>query len=111
VENLPAALEDIMAERPEMTLLITRGAEDALLARRGELFAVPTFPVEMVDSIGAGDALHGAVLYAHLSLGWPLERAARFGSAAAALSCTRAGARDGLPTKEEVLALLKGEGS
>ena len=111
VGNLAVGLEDIMAARPDMTLLISRGAAGALLARRSELLAIPAFPVEMVDSIGAGDAFHGAFLYAHLGLGWPIEQAARFGSAAAALSCTRAGARDGLPTMAEVLALLNGEGS
>jgi len=111
VGDLSAALAQFMAERPDMTLLITRGAAGALLATRSESLAIPAFPVEMVDSIGAGDALHGAFLYAHLTLGMPLERAALFGSAAAALSCTRAGARDGLPTTEEVLALINNERS
>jgi sulfofructose kinase len=105
---LTVAVAGFLAARPEVTLLITRGATGSLLATRSETRPIAPFPVAMVDSIGAGDALHGAFLYAHLGLGWSLERAARFGSAAAALSCTRAGARDGLPSMEAVLALVDG---
>jgi sulfofructose kinase len=108
LSDLTEAAESLLAERPEMTLLVTRGAAGALVITRREALTVPAFQVEMVDSIGAGDALHGAFLYAHLGLGWSLQRAARFGSAAAALSCTRAGARNGLPVREEVLAMLDG---
>ena len=105
-EDLTAALTDLMGKRPELTLLITRGSAGAVLANQGDLLIIPTYPADIVDSIGAGDALHGAFLYAHLSLDWPIERAARFGAATAALSCRRAGARDGLPSMDEVLALL-----
>ena len=42
-----------------------------------------------------------------LAEGQPLEEAARFGSAAAALTTTRLGAQDALPSREAVVALLR----
>jgi ribokinase len=61
--------------------------------------------VEAVDSTGAGDAFAGA-LAAQLLLARSLADAARWANAAAALSVTRAGARDGMPRSAEVEALL-----
>jgi sulfofructose kinase len=69
----------------------------------------PAFPIQAVDTTGAGDAFHGAFA-AGLAQNYPWERLLRFASAVAALTCTKTGARIGLPTKAEVdqfLALHK----
>ena len=68
---------------------------------------INVFPVNIVDSIEAGDAYHGTFLYTHIALGWSVKKACIYGSAAAALSCTKAGARDGLPTLEEIDSFVK----
>jgi ribokinase len=64
-------------------------------------------PVASIDAVGAGDAFNGA-LAAGLAGGLDLESAARRAIAAAALSTTRSGAREGMPTAAELEASRKG---
>jgi sulfofructose kinase len=66
------------------------------------------FPVETVDSTGAGDAFHGAFTWA-LAAGHDEIECARIASAAAALSCRKLGARAGLPTKAELHEFLRAQ--
>ena len=85
-----------------MTLLITQGSDGSVIATQKRTIEINAFPINIVDSIGAGDAYHATFLYTHIALGWSLKKACIYGSAAAALSCTKAGARDGLPTLKEI---------
>ena len=66
---------------------------------------VPAFPVDVVDTTGAGDIFHGAYTFA-LGCGVTLETCAIFASAVAALSCKGFG-RSQLPTLDETLAFLQ----
>jgi ribokinase len=61
--------------------------------------------VDVVDTTGAGDAVNGA-LAAELAAGRSLREAARFAMVAAALSTRVAGARAGMPRRDDVLAAL-----
>jgi sulfofructose kinase len=67
---------------------------------------LPAFPVEVVDTNGAGDVFHGALAFA-LGRRQPLRDALRFSSAVAALKCTRAGGRDGVPDLASAMSFLK----
>jgi ribokinase len=83
-------------------ILVTMGGAGALLVRDGhEAVELPAPAVEAIDSTGAGDALNGA-LAAGLAAGLGLEDAARRAVAAASLSTTRLGAREGLPTQAQL---------
>ncbi|HUH62380.1 MAG TPA: ribokinase [Terracidiphilus sp.] len=62
---------------------------------------VPAFKVEPVDTVGAGDCFNGAFAVALMEGRDPWE-AARFASAAAAISVTRRGAQASMPTRAEV---------
>ncbi len=66
----------------------------------------PAFDVDVVDTTGAGDAFHGAFALA-LSEQRPIVDCARAASAAAALKCTRLGARAGLPSRPELEAFMQ----
>jgi sulfofructose kinase len=74
-----------------------------------EYSEVPGFPVEVVDTTGAGDAFHGAFIYGMLQ-GWEIERVARFANAVAALNCQTLGGRRGLPKLDQVEAFLAAAG-
>lgn len=58
---------------------------------------VPAFPVAAVDTTGAGDVLHAALIASWLLEDWPTVDAGRFSAAAAALSCRDWGVRAALP--------------
>ena len=85
-------------------VVVTLGADGALLARRGlPDVRVPAQQVEAVDTTGAGDAFVGAAV-ARLGLGADLETAVAWAGVAAALSVTRAGASSSMPSADEVEA-------
>src|SRR4051794_27844871 len=83
-------------------VLITLGARGALLFEpSGEPRRLPATEVKVVDTTGAGDTVNGA-LAAELAAGRSLEEAARFALKAAALSTRTAGARGGMPHRDDV---------
>jgi ribokinase len=84
-------------------VLVTLGAEGALLIDGEDAERLPAPAVDVVDTTGAGDTVNGA-LAAELAGGRPLREAARFALAAAALSTRAAGARAGMPRRDEVAA-------
>jgi ribokinase len=89
-------------------VIVTLGAAGAVVVGRDRgLLDLPAPAVTSVDSVGAGDAFNGA-LAAGLAAGLALEGAAARAIAAAALSTTRSGAREGMPTADELEALLEG---
>jgi sugar/nucleoside kinase (ribokinase family) len=61
--------------------------------------------VPVVDTTGAGDAFHAALIAARLE-GATLDEALSFANAAAALKVQHLGARGGLPTRDQIAALL-----
>lgn len=80
--------------------------ERGCFVRSGDLsFALPAFPVNVVDGTGAGDAFVAGFLRAYL-LGWDLERTARFASAVGALCTTAYGTTAGVRNFDETLAFL-----
>ena len=64
------------------------------------------FFVHAMDTTGSGDVFRGAFINGLLR-GLATEPLLRFANAAAAVSCTRAGALDGVPTLHEVQKLLQ----
>lgn len=90
-------------------VLVTLGAQGALLVEGGDSTLIPPFPVDAVDTTAAGDCFCGALACA-LADGEGLERAATLAAAAAALSTTRPGAQPSLPDRDEVEAFLAASG-
>jgi sulfofructose kinase len=99
------ALEQL--QRPtHLALIVTLGARGAMALVGDQTISVPGFPVSATDTTGAGDVFRGAFI-SGLLREWPIERALRFANAAAAISCTRLGAMNGVPTLEEVSRLTE----
>ena len=69
---------------------------------------IPAFEVELVDQTGRGDAFAGA-LAASCAVGDDLRKAVKFASAAGALTCTKFGSIEALPSKAEIIELLQKE--
>jgi ribokinase len=87
-------------------VIITLGAKGVFVSSDGREEIVPAFPVDAVDTTGAGDAFNGGLLAA-LAEGKDLWDAVRFSNALAAISVQRLGTTPSMPTREEIDAFLK----
>lgn len=85
---------------------VTCGERGSYFATHKAYFFQPALPVTAVDSTGAGDVFHGALLYS-LVENYSLKQAALFASATAALTCTRIGGKAGIPHLDEIVNLLQ----
>ena len=94
-----------MRNRHSGMLCVTLGARGSMLLDGNQLYRVPAPSVHAVDATGAGDVFRGAFIYALLRGDRPLD-ILRFANAAAALSCTREGALDSVPSTHEVEEFL-----
>ena len=100
------------------TVILTQGAQGAILAHKGRPRRMPSIPVQAVDAVGAGDAFCGA-----LAAGWGpvhaairaksgeefklVEEAVKIATVAGALATTRPGAMPSMPRRSEVEELAK----
>jgi len=89
-------------------IVVTLGEKGALIAGFQNQIVAP-YAVTPVDTTGAGDAFNGGLALA-LARGDDLAAAVRFANAVAALSTTRPGAQQAMPTLAEVEAFLKTTG-
>ncbi|MEL6477811.1 MAG: PfkB family carbohydrate kinase [Pseudomonadota bacterium] len=89
-------------------LLVTRGAEGAVLYQDGTRLEAPAHRVEAVDTTGAGDTFLGTFV-AGLDLGREDAEALTWAAAAAALQVTRPGAGNAIPSRAEVASFLEAQ--
>jgi ribokinase len=80
------------------TVMIKLGAEGVVCATAEKIWHVPAFPVEVVDTVAAGDAFAGGLAVA-LAEGRSLEQAIIWGSATGALAVTQPGAQTAMPDR------------
>lgn len=87
-------------------VVVTHGAEGAVLVREDAEVLQPAFAVQVVDSIGAGDAFLGALVAA-----WTNDvddaHALRSASAAGAIAASAAGAHASLPDQATLSSFLR----
>ncbi len=83
-------------------VVLTMGKNGCVVATSDEYHEIPAFPVDKVlDTTGAGDAFNAGFLYGQLK-GLTLQECMRLGSFTASKCITVIGARNGLPSKQEV---------
>jgi sulfofructose kinase len=105
-DDVEEALDRLAVRSP--IVVVTLGERGLIWARGQERGRLPAYAVHVVDTTGAGDVFHGAYAAALIeSRGW-LDTL-RYASSAAALCCTKMGARLGVPSKQEVEAFLTGD--
>jgi ribokinase len=80
---------------------ITLGEKGSITLSGDEIFHIPAYKVEVVDTTGAGDVFHGGYIYGLLQK-WDIKKVIHFASAFAALKCRKLGGRAGIPTLKEI---------
>lgn len=93
---------------PELVVL-TQGVRGGILLDEKGLRRYNSYQVEVKDSNGCGDTFHGAFVAGKIH-GLSNDDACRYASAAAAIKCTRLGARYGMPSDSECRAFLAERG-
>lgn len=81
---------------------IKLGKDGALGIRNQEKVRVPSIPVKVVDTVGAGDSFDAGFIYGYLQ-GWTLEKTLRVAAICGALSTQKSGGTEGQPTLEEAM--------
>jgi 2-dehydro-3-deoxygluconokinase len=104
----PAAILDWCHRQGALTVVLKLGRDGSMVSDGDRQMPIAAFPVDSVDATGAGDCFDGSFL-ARLAAGYDAFSAARWASAAAALTTTGYGAVAPLPTAAQVERFIKGE--
>ena len=83
-------------------LVITLESFGSLTKINDHYYLVPSRKVESVDSTGAGDIYHGAFTY-FIANHYSLLEAMHYANIAGALSVTKVGSKNSIPTLDEVI--------
>ncbi len=102
--DLELAARAVLALGPR-SVVLKLGARGCVIASGEGCQRVPGFKVSAVDTTAAGDVFNGAFATA-LAEGRGVLQAARFANAAAALSVTRPGAQNSVPSRQEAERFL-----
>ncbi len=84
---------------------IKLGAAGALAAQGDALVRASSIPVQVVDTVGAGDSFDAGFIYGHLH-DWPLDKTLRLAAVCGALSTRQPGGVAAQPDIEEALAYI-----
>ena len=99
------AAQRLLARGPKR-VIVTLGSQGVLYCDGQAAMHYPAFPVQAVDTTGAGDAFNGA-LAVGLAAGGSWPEALPLANATAALTCTKRGAQASFPARAEVEAFLR----
>ena len=92
--------------RNQGKVIMTLGSKGVAYAEKGQVYNVPGFKVQPVDTTGAGDTFNGAFAVARAN-GKNMYDSISFANAAAALSVQKLGAQGGMPYLNGVEEMLK----
>jgi sugar/nucleoside kinase (ribokinase family) len=104
-ETEPAAAAEFLRQNGAHDIMIKLGDQGCAIFAAGELLRVPAFPVEVLDTTGAGDCFAGAFL-AMLQRGADYREAARIANAVGAMVVEKLGAVTGVGSWEDTNAWI-----
>jgi ribokinase len=107
-EKSASKAADALLAKGVKTVIVTLGEKGLLLATQDSKEMISNYKVNPVDSTAAGDAFTGSLAYG-LANGKPINDAAVYANAVAAVSVTRYGAQPSMPTTREVEAFIAGQ--
>ena len=90
------ALQTLMKRHGLDLAVLTRGDKGSLLLSPDTVSDLPAEPVDVVDTIGAGDAFTAALVLGYLKR-WPLDNINRYAARVAAYVCSQPGAMPEIP--------------
>lgn len=83
-------------------LVVKRGSDGAdIYLNDGKVIHAKPYPVEIYNTLGAGDAFASGFIYGILN-GWDMQKSARLGNATGAIVVTRHGCANFMPTMDEL---------
>ncbi len=104
-KDLQGLLHDF-CEASGATLVLKLGDKGVMLYEGAQVRKIPGFPVEVLNTVGAGDGFASGLIYGWAE-GWLWERAARFANACGAIVVSRHGCARALPFLHEVEEILE----
>lgn len=107
IATTPSVFVEIVAREFDLTAIVTLGSSGLAAHDRVSSYAMGAFPVSVVDTTAAGDAFVGAFAAA-VEAGGAMEESLKIATAAAALTCSKRGAQESLPSRKDVLGFLAG---
>ena len=107
VKSVETAARSLVT-REAQTVIVTLGANGAMIVNKDGAKHIPSFKVNVVDTTAAGDAFIGGFAVALLG-GQSLEDAVQYASACGALAVTKFGAQPSLPTADKVEQFVKAQ--
>jgi sugar/nucleoside kinase (ribokinase family) len=81
---------------------IKLGADGALACAGTEVTRADSIPVNVVDTVGAGDSFDAGFMYGYLN-NWQIEKSLRLACVCGALSTQKAGGTNGQPALDEAM--------
>jgi 5-dehydro-2-deoxygluconokinase len=109
-ENSEAGVERLLRGGVRKAVVFKRGGDGcSVYTTAGEVFHAPPFKIEVLNTLGAGDAFASGFLYAYAQ-GWDWYRCARMGNANGAIVVTRQGCANDMPTLADTLAFIEAHG-
>ena len=100
-----ASVEHLLGRMSDGVIVLKTGAGGCAVYTASGRIAAPAFPVDVLDTTGAGDCFAGGFL-AGLHRGFSLSDAARFANAVGALNVQQLGAAQGVRSFEATLAWI-----
>jgi 5-dehydro-2-deoxygluconokinase len=107
--DISEGVKEILSAGPDALVLKRGGEGTTVYLASGETIEAATFPVEVYNVLGAGDAFASGFLYGYRK-GWNWYRAARMGNACGAIVVTRHGCANFMPYEQEALTFIEERG-
>ncbi len=101
-EKRAAKAVEVLKQKGVKDVIVTMGSKGSIVYNSGKTTLVPAHKVEAVDTTAAGDTYCGALCVA-LYEGKDIIEAAKFATAASALTVQKSGAQDSIPYRKDII--------